>query len=119
MNGVKEEEDLCFCMLLLDWLYRDRIRVNDERLSPVSDIQKSASLLAGEMKCCTVRIFNQFKQHAASERKENLNQINVDSISCSMHICTKVRDFCRIIVRYMINQLYQTGVSDHTFYMWA
>lgn len=20
MNGVKEEEDLCFCMLLLDWL---------------------------------------------------------------------------------------------------
>lgn len=21
MNGVKEEDDLCFCMLLLDWLY--------------------------------------------------------------------------------------------------
>ena len=24
MNGVKEEEDLCFCMLLLDWLYSER-----------------------------------------------------------------------------------------------
>lgn len=23
MNGVKEEEDLCFCMLLLDWLCKE------------------------------------------------------------------------------------------------
>lgn len=31
MNGVKEEEDLCFCMLLLDWLYREREKFSAEK----------------------------------------------------------------------------------------
>lgn len=37
MNGVKEEEDLCFCMLLLDWLYKKKWndKNNEDRISRV------------------------------------------------------------------------------------
>lgn len=41
MNGVKDEDDLCFCMLLLDWLYRGSIGHNVVRGSTVTDELKN------------------------------------------------------------------------------
>lgn len=65
-----------------------------------------------------------FTKCKVNEQKKNLNQINIwfhypllSNQHQFLQVLLQSQGFCRITVRGMINQLYQTGANDHQFYM--
>ena len=72
---------------------------------------------AGVKKCCKINYFYQFTKCKESKQKKSRNKTDIwcyYPLPSNQH---QFINFCRIIVRCIINQLYQTGANDHQFHM--